>query len=68
MQQPDLMFPSLVEPLVETVQEEEEELAAYSEVGLPKNVFGFCNESLDSYSEVILPNYLCQESKLFSFR
>ena len=41
MQQPDLMFPSLVEPLVEPVQEEEEELAAYSEVGLPKNVFVF---------------------------
>ena len=41
VQQPDLMFPSLVEPLVEPVQEEEEELAAYSEVGLPKIVFVF---------------------------
>ena len=38
VQQPDLMFPSLVEPLVEPEQEEEEELAAYSEVSLPKNV------------------------------
>ena len=41
MQQPDLMFPSLVEPLVVPVQEEEEELAAYSEVSLPKKVFVF---------------------------
>jgi len=32
VQQPDLMFPSLVEPLVEPEQEEEEELASYSEV------------------------------------